>query len=541
MSSIFKKYIDDISNQSTLNKGRLKVLFISLFIIFIILTARLIFLSIYIKNDTKTIQMIYEAKGLKKRQYIVDTNGVILASDIDLVNFYLNRELVSDPEETSRLIKKIIPEINEEKLYKKLIDTKSKAKYILIRRNVTPNQETAIKKAGILGFEFNNTIARIYPHKNLFSHLIGYIDINRNGVAGIEREYDTYLKNPVDNDVLELTIDIRIQSILREQLLKAIEKYSAKSAIGIVSEIKTGNILGIVTLPDFDPNQLYNVSQEILYDKATYGVYEMGSIFKIFTIANALNQNIIREDEKFDISQIIKYGNYEIKQEEYTKKFLTAEEILMRSSNVGAALIGLRIGNEKMSYFLNLLGMFDKVPANFPSLAKPLIPKTWRDINTITVSYGHGIAVSPLHVVMAVGGIVNNGILKTPRFTKIDPSKEIKIITPETSKIMNLYLRNAVRHGTGWRANILGYSVGGKTGSARLIRNGEYQENNIMANFVGIFPMNDPHFIVYVMIESPNVPELKDNLSGGTVAAPVAGRIIENIAPILNVVPYIEQ
>lgn len=541
MSSIFKKYIDDISNQSTLNKGRLKVLFISLFIIFIILTARLIFLSIYIKNDTKTIQMIYEAKGLKKRQYIVDTNGVILASDIDLVNFYLNRELVSDPEETSRLIKKIIPEINEEKLYKKLIDTKSKAKYILIRRNVTPNQETAIKKAGILGFEFNNTIARIYPHKNLFSHLIGYIDINRNGVAGIEREYDTYLKNPVDNDVLELTIDIRIQSILREQLLKAIEKYSAKSAIGIVSEIKTGNILGIVTLPDFDPNQLYNVSQEILYDKATYGVYEMGSIFKIFTIANALNQNIIREDEKFDISQIIKYGNYEIKQEEYTKKFLTAEEILMRSSNVGAALIGLRIGNEKMSYFLNLLGMFDKVPANFPSLAKPLIPKTWRDINTITVSYGHGIAVSPLHVVMAVGGIVNNGILKTPRFTKTDPSKEIKIITPETSKIMNLYLRNAVRHGTGWRANILGYSVGGKTGSARLIRNGEYQENNIMANFVGIFPMNDPHFIVYVMIESPNVPELKDNLSGGTVAAPVAGRIIENIAPILNVVPYIEQ
>ncbi len=540
MKNIFRRFIDTNYNDTVLPKDRLKVIFIFLILIFFILCGKLLYVSTYLRNKNSSFQFVDEQEVIKKRNNIVDRNDVIIASDIDLVNFYLNRELVTNPKRTVDIITRIVPEVNGEKLYSKLISTTNKAKYILVRKNITPKQQKAIKESGILGFEFNNSVGRVYPHKNLFSHVVGYVDIDRNGIAGLESQYNDYLNDP-KNPPLKLTMDIRVQSILRQQLLKALEKYKAKSVIGIVSEVQSGNILAIVNLPDFDPNQPYFATHESLYNKATYGVYEMGSVFKIFTIALALDKNIIAQDKKYDISQVITYGNYEIKQDRYSKRYLTPEEILVRSSNVGAGLIGLEIGSERMKEFLNLIGMFDRVQANFPSLARPLLPRIWRDINTITASYGHGIAVTPLHVVMAVGGITNNGLMKIPRFTSLDSFEDTKIISERTSKIMNMYLRNAVKSGTGWRANSLGYSVGGKTGSARLLKNGEYQEGNIMANFIGIFPMNDPHYIIYVMVESPNDPEYKDNISGGVIAAPIFARIIENIAPILNVVPYVER
>lgn len=540
MKKFLNKYIDENYEDNRIKKNRLKFVFIVLITIFFILSIRLIYISVYLNKDNNGFQLS-TINNLNSRGNIVDRNGIILASDIELVNFYLNRELISDPKQTSMKISKIIPEINEKKLYKKLISTKNKAKYILIKKNITPKQQVDIKNSGIIGFEFNNSMGRVYPHKNLFSHTIGYVDIDRKGISGLELQYNDFLNKTNQNNTLQLTLDIRLQSILRQQLLKALSKYKAKSAIGIISEVKTGDILAIVSLPDFDSNQPFVNNKKFLYDKATYGVYEMGSVFKVFTLALGLDKNIISINKKYDVSQVISYGKYEIKQEDYTKRLLTPEEILIKSSNVGAGLIGLEIGTDKMKDFFKLIGLFDRVPTNFPSLAKPLLPKTWREINTITSSYGHGIAVTPLHVVMAVSGIVNNGIMKIPHFVKGEKFEDVKIIDKKTSKIMNLFLRNAVRKGTGWRANSLGYSVGGKTGSARLLKGGEYQVGNIMANFVGIFPMNDPHYLIYIMVESPNVPELKENISGGTIAAPIFARVLENIVPILNVVPYIEK
>lgn len=539
MKNIFKKLIDKNVNDITLSKTRLSFIFLCLLLLFFIISFRLIYISTFVNNNSFSLNDI-EPSAFRRRVDIIDRTGEIVASDIELVNFYLNRELVSNPQKTTELVHKIFPEINQEKLYERLINDRNRAKYILIKRNITPKQQNLIKNSGILGFEFDHTIGRIYPHKNLFSHIVGYVNVDLQGIAGLEAQYNDYLNNP-NNKPLQLTLDIRIQSILRQQLLKAVKKYKAKSAIGIVSEVKTGNVIAIVSLPDFDPNQPYPVPQNALYNKATYGVYEMGSIFKVFTIALGLDQNIINLNKKYDISQVISYGKYEIKQETYTKKLLTPEEILVRSSNVGAGLIGLEIGDERMKNFLSLIGMFDRIPANFPSLAQPLIPRIWRDINTITASYGHGIAVTPLHVVMAIGGIVNDGIMKIPRFTTLDNFNDTKIISKKTSDTMKYMLREVVKNGTGWRANTLGYSVGGKTGSARLLKNGEYQEGNIMANFVGIFPMNNPHYLIYIMIESPYAPELKDNISGGTIAAPVFSRIVENIAPVLNVMPYVNR
>lgn len=539
MKNFLYDFIDENYEDNKIRKGRLKFIFSILIIIFFILVFRLIYISVYFKKNGDGFQLSV-INDLQGRGNIVDRNGVILASDIELVNFYLNRELISNPKKTASIISRIIPEINEEKLYEKLISTRNKAKYILVKKNITPKQQIDIKNSGIIGFEFNNSIGRIYPHKNLFSHTIGYVDVDRNGIAGLEMQYNNLLKQQ-SNNTLKLTLDIRLQSILRQQLLKALSKYKAKSAIGIISEVKTGDVLAIVSLPDFDPNQPYAGDKKSLYDKATYGVYEMGSVFKVFTIALGLDKNIVKTNKKYDVSQVISYGKYEIKQDDYTKRMLTPEEILVRSSNVGAGLIGLEIGTDRMKEFLELIGMFDRVPTNFPSLAKPLLPKKWREINTITSSYGHGISVTPLHIVRAISGIVNNGVMKTPHFVKGEKFDDVQIISERTSKIMNSFLRSAVKSGTGWRANSLGYAVGGKTGSARLLKNGQYQEGDIMANFVGVFPMNNPYYLIYIMIESPNVPELKENISGGTIAAPVFARILENIVPILNVVPYIER
>ncbi|MDR2527046.1 MAG: penicillin-binding protein 2, partial [Rickettsiales bacterium] len=391
----------------------------------------------------------------------------------------------------------------------------------------------------IIGFVFEKSISRFYPQSDLFSHVVGFTDLDMNGIEGIEFQYDKYLKN--SHNPLFLTLDARIQAVLRNQLIKSIEKYKAKSAIGIVGEVKTGNILAMVSLPDFNPNNFNRREQDNLYNKATSGVYEMGSIFKIFTIALGLDKKIIEESDKFDISQVISFGKYKITQEYFTKRLLNPKEILEKSSNVGAGLIGLKIGMDRMQSFYKDIGFFDRIPSNFPVLANPLLPKHWTNINTLTISYGYGMAVTPLHVIMGVGGIVNNGQMFFPRFTKQEQYVSKNIIKQETSKKMNEYLRNVVKNGTGIRANTLGYNVGGKTGSVRLLTSKGYKENSIMANFIGIFPMNNPHILVYVMIEDPKTQEKNIDVAASNTAAPIASRIIEQIAPILNIVPYIKK
>jgi cell division protein FtsI (penicillin-binding protein 3) len=384
-------------------------------------------------------------------------------------------------------------------------------------------------------------VSRIYPHQNLFSHVLGFVNVDGDGIAGLEAQYNNYLSN-YDNAPLILAMDSRIQAILRQKLESGMKKYKAKSVLGIVTEIKTGNILGLVNLPDFDPNQISKTNQEILYNRATYGLYEMGSVFKIFTIALGLDKGVITHQSQFDVSQIITLGKYEIKQEYYSKKFMTPMDILTKSSNVGAALIGIDIGRERMQSFFAALGFLTKVPSNFYSLATPIVPKRWTPSSTVTMSYGYGIAVTPLHIVMAVGGIINNGILKVPKFLLNDKFEERRVISEKSSKMMNQYLRQTVLTGTGWRANTLGYAVGGKTGSARILSAGKYQEGTIMASFVGAFPMNNPSFLIFVMAENPTTREIQAiDIAGGSIAAPIVSEIIDGIAPLLGVIPFEER
>ncbi|MDR0423165.1 MAG: penicillin-binding protein 2 [Rickettsiales bacterium] len=524
-----------LDGDENLLKDRVTFIVSVFIVVFFIVSARIVHLG-YFRKKKDYNNNLYNNGTLEKRVNIVDKNGVIIAADITLSDFYLNIDLLENIDDTVEKIVGIFPDINKQRTLDRLFNAKTKL--ILIKKSITEKQEESIKNSGIVGFEFEKKKGRIYPHQNLFSHIVGFTNIDGKGISGIELQYNNYLNNH-NNAPLVLTLDSRVQAILRQELLKGQEKYKAKSMIGIVSEIKTGNVLALVNIPDFDPNKINIEDRNLFFNRATLGVYEMGSIFKIFTIALGLDKNLITQNEKFDVSQTISFQDYEIKQEYFSKKFMNASEILERSSNVGASLIGLKIGTKNMKEFLENIGLFDRIQTNYPSLGAPIVPQSWRDINTVTISYGYGVAVTPLHVTMGINGIVNDGVVMTPKFVGNEKYIEKIIVSPQTSKILNLYLRNAVRVGTGWKANVLGYAVGGKTGSARILKNGKYEKGNIMANFIGIFPMNNPTYSVYVMVESPQVRENNIEVAAGNIAAPIVGRTIENIAPILNVVPYI--
>jgi cell division protein FtsI (penicillin-binding protein 3) len=527
-----------------LSKNRLVIVFCFIIIVYFILIGRIVFLTTFQKKKEYTQEIITDFNISNKnvdtkRVNILDRTGTIIATDIPLFHFYLNKDLVVNPKDVTAKIVKIFPDLDLQRTFNKIVKTKSK--FVLIHRNITESQQEEIKKAEIVGFEFINNLARIYPHKNLFSHVLGWVNSDKQGASGIELQYDNYLNNS-NNKPLVLTLDSRIQSVVRQQLIKGMERYKSTSMVAIVSEIKTGNIIAMVNLPDFDPNKISEAKKEELFNSATFGVYEMGSILKVLTVALALDKNIITQNDKFDVSKVINYGKYQVKQEYFSKQFLNAEEILEKSSNVGAGLIGLKIGGEKMRDFFNNIGFLTKVPTNFPSLQTPILPPNWNDGHTLTISYGYGIAVTPLHIIMGISAISNDGILKVPRFVRGEEFIDKKIISSDTSKTMNLYLRNVVRNGTGQRANTLGYVVGGKTGSSRILnKKKEYEEGKIRANFIGIFPMNNPTYSIFIMVENPKLQNKDIEVAAGNIAAPLFSRIIESIAPILNVVPYINK
>ncbi|GMO56131.1 MAG: penicillin-binding protein 2 [Rickettsiales bacterium] len=519
-------------------KNRLVFIFFSIVIIFFIYSSRILYLSLYNqKNDTYWNPN--RAGKNEDRVNILDRNNIILATDLKRYDFYLNKDLIVNPNTTIDNIAKILPNLDKKSIRSKLIDSKSKQKLILIRKNITKNQKEEIQN-NVFGFEFEESSARVYPHENLFSHIIGYTNTDNKGIEGIELQYDKYLSNK-ENKPLKLTLDIKIQNILRVELEKGLEKYKAKAIWGVVAEVETGKILALVNLPDFNPNQLNNSTEIQRTNNAMQGIYEMGSIFKVFTVAMALDENIIKETDQFDSSLKIDLGNYIIKQDVWSKKMLTPKEILQKSSNVGSALIGMKIGANKMKEFYKKIGFFNKLPIKF-SLPEPQYPKSWKQANVATISYGYGIAVSPLHVIMGISGIVYGGIMHTPYFVEGEEYATTEIITPETSQIMNEYLRNVVKNGTGYRANTLGYAVGGKTGSSRKLTKDGYTEEHIVANFVGVFPMNNPQIIVYVMVDDPQNSKYKGaELTASNITAPIVSNIIENIAPLLNIIPYIEK
>lgn len=475
-----------------------------------------------------------------ERAEIVDRNGVILATGLTTASLYANPRLVLDADEAARLIASVLPKEDPVKLSGLM---RRKASFVWLRRNLTPEQQWGIHRLGIPGLDFLREEARVYPHRGLIAHVLGTTDIDNNGTAGIELYFDRRLRE--EKRSFALTLDARVQHIVRDSLNDAIMRHKAIGGVGIVLDITNGEVVSLVSLPDFDNNRPGAATEEQRRNRATLGTYELGSIFKIFTTAMALDSGVVTLSSGYDATHPIKISRFTIRDFHAKGRWLTVPEIFMYSSNIGAAKMAIAVGGATQRDYLGRLGLLTSSPIEVPEVGAPQLPKVWRTINTMTISYGHGIAVSPLQLTSAVAAILNDGIYRHPTLVKRPETARpegFRVVSRNTSRHMRRLLRLVVERGTGRRAAAPGYLVGGKTGTSEKLSGRGYSRRSLISSFIGAFPMNKPRYVVLAILDEPQgTKETNGYATGGWVAAPVVRRIVERIGPTLGIMPVDEE
>jgi cell division protein FtsI (penicillin-binding protein 3) len=477
---------------------------------------------------------------------IVDRNGVVLATTLATQSLFANPGDLPDAKEAAHKLAGIFPEIDEKELLKKLSRDNT---FVWIKRNLTPQEQHAANNLGIPGLYFQPEQKRVYPFGNLFSHVLGYVGLDHKGLSGVERYFDERLRDTENQkDPLRLSIDLRVQNIVHEEIKTGMEKFNAIGATGIVLDLRSGEVLALANLPDFDPHRAGEASENARFNRATLGTYEMGSTFKTFTIATALDDGIANLNDSFDATHPIQYSRYTIHDAEPMNRWLTVPEIYCYSSNIGTVRIAMDIGTQRQQEFLKKAGLMDPVRIELPvpETGTPHYPDAddWHEINTMTIAYGHGMSVTPLQLVRSIASIVNGGTLEPITLVKggnADKEPGRRVITEKTSRQMRRLMRMVVEYGTGKKANVPGYRVGGKTGTAEKAMGGGYNRHAKLALFVSTFPVDDPKYVILVMIDEPKGnKETAGFATGGWIAAPVVNNIISRMGPMMGIRPVFD-
>ncbi len=467
---------------------------------------------------------------------IVDRNGILVATSLPTASLYADPAMVLDAEDASRQLAEALPELNAGDLLGKLT---SKRRFVWIKRNLTPDEQYAVNRLGIPGVSFQREERRIYPHGPLMAHVVGLTDTDGRGIAGIERFFDGVLDG--GEEPLKLSLDVRVQSIVRDELIRTMTEFSAIGAAGIVMDVNTGELLAMVSLPDFDPNVPGVADFDSTFNRATKGVYEMGSTFKLFTAAMALDVGAVGLEDGYDASEPIKISRFTITDYHGKNRWLSVPEILIYSSNIGTAKMAMDVGTDRQKRYMDALGLLRTADIELPEVGAPLTPTPWREVNTMTISYGHGIAVSPLQLASGVATLVNGGMRRQATLLNVGPGIAVpgeRVLLEDTSVKMRALMRLVVSRGTGKNAEASGYLVGGKTGTADKQVAGKYSRNDRIASFVGAFPIHDPRYVVLVVVDEPKGIERTFNYAtGGWVAAPAVGAIVSRMGPMMGVAP----
>jgi cell division protein FtsI (penicillin-binding protein 3) len=487
------------------------------------------------------------APPLPARADIVDRNGKLLATSLDSPSVYANPKQILDPEDATGKLVKIFPSLDRGEIYAKLTSGKS---FVWIKRHLTPPEQYEVNQLGIPGVQFQHEERRVYPDGALTGHVVGYTGIDNSGFAGIERGLDDMLKDR--REPLQLSLDLRLQYVLREELQRVINDFTAKAAAGLIMDVNTGEILSIVSLPDFDPNHPGAADPDHpdipiadrMFDRITLGDYELGSIFKIFTVAMALDAGTSTLASTYDASHDIHIGRFTIGDYHGKHRVLSVPEILMYSSNIGAAKMAMAAGGQRQREFLARLGLLKPPRIEISEVARPHFPAKWREVNVMTIAFGHGISVTPIGFACAAAALVNGGVLRPATLVKLPPGhvpEGQQAISAKTSEQMRKLMRLVVEHGTGTMAAAPGYLVGGKTGTADKVSGRHYVELKLLSSFVSAFPMNDPKYLTLIMVDEPHPNKQSHGYAtGGWTAAPATSRVIQRIAPLLGVQPVDE-
>jgi len=552
--STTKIIINESTGKRIIEQSRLRMLCVGFFFVlcFASISVRMVEVAV-IKNpqaltvtifdpdnegESEQVEVKTEESHLQ-RGNIVDRNGVLLATSLMTASVYANPKEIRNAADVARKISKILS-IDAKTLLNRL---KGKKSFVWIKRNLTPKEQYKVNSLGIPGLYFQSEEKRVYPYGNVLSHMLGYVGVDNKGLAGIERQFDRRLRETtLNNEPLTLSVDARLQSMLRSEMANAVSEYNAIGATGIVMEIDSGEILSMVSLPDFDPNKPAKVSDDSKFNRATLGLYEMGSTFKSFTMAAGLEYGVVNMKSGYDATNSFKVATFTISDSHGKKRWLTVPEIYAYSSNIGTAKMALDIGAKQQKEFLKKMGMFKPIDIEIPEKANPQFPQEWKEINTVTISYGHGISVTPLHLVQGIATLVNGGMHERLTLLKDgNKGKEAKerVISEQTSKNIRRLMRLVVDHGTGGKADVAGYRVGGKTGTAEKVQTGgRYNPDAKIASFVSVFPVDSPKYLVLVMIDEPKGDKSTYGFAtGGWIAAPVVGRVIARMGPMMGIKP----
>ncbi len=478
-----------------------------------------------------------------ERGAIVDRNGVLLAANLATKSLYANPHHIIDPNEAAQKLVRLFPTLSKKKLLQKL---SSKRRFVWIKRNLPPREQQAVMQLGIPGLEFRAEEKRIYPHGSVAAHVVGMVGLDGHGLSGVEKQFDTSFFTAKGQDTpLQLSVDIRAQAALHQELSRGIKEFRAKGGAGIVLDVNTSEVLAMASLPDFDPNNPHKIKSGATFNRATYGVYEMGSTFKAFTMALALDKGIAGLGDAYDATKPLRFARHTIRDHHPENRWLSLPEVFMHSSNIGTARIAMDIGQERQKTFMEQLGMLQPVGIELPETAMPMGPQRWRMINAMTISYGHGIAVTPLHLVAATASLVNGGMYHTPTILKRSAAEQpegTRVIKKRTSDLMRKLYRLVVTDGTGKKAAVNGYMVGGKTGTAEKIVDGKYDHKARISSYIAAFPMTKPKYVVLIVLDEPRGNASTFNIAtGGMTAAPITSRVIHRIAPMMGVIPVDEQ
>ena len=547
-SFYFNEYNQNIFNEKknnnlNINQDRVYVLFFIFFCLIFIFAIKIFFVSLKTYDSENYLKSYNNFKPL--RNDIVDRNGDYIARNIPVYHVAIKPNLIKDKKKFIIKLKLLDTTLD----YKKIENKLKKNSYFYLKKNLTLDEKNKFWSLGEKGLIFEITQTRIYPHKNLFSHVLGQIDIDNNGISGIEKFYDTDLKKN-DNQSIHLSLDTNLQYLIREELLKSLSTFQSKGAASLLMDVNTGEILSLISLPDYNLNLRQDLKDKNFTNKITKGVFELGSIFKTFTLALAIENDLYSPSTIIkNIPDKIQCSKFTINEHDEMPSDLTLKEILVRSSNIGTIKVARSLGEDKLKNFLEDLNLLNKINLELDEIGSPL-KFLWNKCKLETVSYGHGITTTPLQAASAYASITNGGIVVNPTLVKNKSmnSKTKRIVSLKTSKNINKMLREVVvsADGTASLAEVNGYYVGGKTGTANKNINGEYTSKKL-TSFISVFPTNDPKYLLLTLIDEPKpAPELVYNYRGkkisgihrnesGWNSAYVAGKIIEKIGPILAI------
>ena len=481
------------------------------------------------------------------RPDIVDRAGRLIAADVAVHSLYADPLLILDLDETLEKLGPTLPGLDTADLKKSLAD--QSRRFVWVARGLSPRQAQRVHDLGLPGLAFRTELKRAYPLGALAGHLIGTVNTDNKGLAGLERMLDETgrveaVQGPgrVPPEPVRLSLDVGVQHALAEELKQASLRYSASGAAGLVLDANSGEVLAAVSLPQADPSRPADWLDPALADRLAGGTFELGSIFKALTVAQALEAGSADLERVLDVRQPLTVGTYTIKDLHPQGRPLTVREVFLHSSNVGAGMLALETGPERQRAFLARLGLTEPMRTEAGPVAPPLLPKHWGRTETVTIGYGHGLALAPLQFAAAIAALVNGGTKVAPTLLARsgDAAERQRIVSAATSARLREIMRLNVTHpaGTGRRAEAEGYRVGGKTGTAEMPGRGGYREKAVISSFVGAFPMDAPKYVVFVLFFQPQTGETgADHITAGLNAAPATARIVERIAPLLGVLP----